>query len=97
MILCGSIRSARCFFEELSGSKTAETVAAETGIELLALSPLEGLSDEELAAGDDYFSVMEKKFRAAAFGAWARGGIKRRTNQSAGQDETPDKSERRTG
>ena len=48
------------FFEELSGSKTAETVAAETGIELLALSPLEGLSDEELAAGDDYFSVMEK-------------------------------------
>lgn len=48
------------FFEELSGSKTAETVAAETGIELLALSPLEGLSDEELEAGDDYFSVMEK-------------------------------------
>lgn len=48
------------FFEELSGSKTAETVAAETGIRLLALSPLEGLSGEELEAGEDYFSVMEK-------------------------------------
>ena len=48
------------FFEELSGSKTVETVAAETGIRLLALSPLEGLSGEELEAGEDYFSVMEK-------------------------------------
>lgn len=48
------------FFEELSGSKTAETVAVETGIRLLALSPLEGLSGEELEAGEDYFSVMEK-------------------------------------
>lgn len=48
------------FFEELSGSKTAETVAAETGIRLLALSPLEGLSKEELEAGEEYFGVMEK-------------------------------------
>lgn len=55
------------FFEELTGSETAETVAAETGIELLALSPLEGLSDGELEAGDDYFSVMEKNLEQLLF------------------------------
>lgn len=60
------------FFEELSGSQTAETVAAETGIRLLALNPLEGLSDKELEAGDDYFSVMQKNLEQLKIGLEGR-------------------------
>jgi zinc transport system substrate-binding protein len=30
----------------------------------MVLSPVEGLGDEELAAGDDYFSVMRKNLEA---------------------------------
>lgn len=47
------------FFEELVSPKVAETIASETGASAEMLNPLEGLSDEELAAGADYFSVME--------------------------------------
>jgi zinc transport system substrate-binding protein len=46
------------FFETLVSSRLAETVARETGARTAALNPLEGLSDGELAAGADYFSVM---------------------------------------
>lgn len=51
------------FFEELSGSRTAETVAAETGVKLLTLSPMEGLSDRQEETGGDYFSVMEENLQ----------------------------------
>jgi len=46
------------FFETLVSPRLAETVARETGARTAALNPLEGLSDGELAAGADYFSVM---------------------------------------
>lgn len=52
------------FFEELTSSKIADTIATETGAEVDVLNPLEGLSDEELEAGDDYFSVMRKNLQA---------------------------------
>lgn len=48
------------FFEELVSPKVAETIAKETGAVTQVLNPIEGLSDEEIKAGDDYFSVMEK-------------------------------------
>lgn len=48
------------FSEELVSPKVAESVASETGARVEVLNPLEGLSDEELAAGADYFSVMEE-------------------------------------
>jgi zinc transport system substrate-binding protein len=48
------------FFEELTSPKVAETIAEAIGARTDVLSPLEGLSDEELAAGDDYFSVMRR-------------------------------------
>ena len=47
------------FFEELVSPKVSETIAKEIGAQTKMLNPLEGLSDEELAAGADYFSVME--------------------------------------
>lgn len=46
------------FFEELITPKVAQSIADETGAGVAVLNPLEGLSDEERAAGDDYISVM---------------------------------------
>ncbi|MEK7856883.1 MAG: zinc ABC transporter substrate-binding protein, partial [Acidobacteriota bacterium] len=48
------------FFESLVSPKLAETIAGEVGAETLVLNPLEGISDEEAARGEDYFSVMRK-------------------------------------
>lgn len=46
------------FFESLASPKLSQTIAAEVGAKTLVLNPLEGLSDDELARGEDYFSVM---------------------------------------
>jgi zinc transport system substrate-binding protein len=47
------------FSEELVSPKAAQSIADATGAECEVLNPLEGLTDEELSAGEDYFSVME--------------------------------------
>ncbi len=52
------------FFEELVSPKVAEAIAAETGAETALLNPIEGLSEEDLAAGKDYFSVMRENLAA---------------------------------
>ncbi len=52
------------FFEELVSPKVAEAIASETGAQAKMLSPLEGLSDEQAAAGADYFSVMRDNLAA---------------------------------
>ena len=46
------------FFETLVSPRLAETVARETGASTAVLNPLEGLTEEELARGEDYFSLM---------------------------------------
>lgn len=46
------------FSEELVSPKVAQTIADATGAQMKELNPLEGLTDEEIAAGEDYFSVM---------------------------------------
>lgn len=51
------------FFEELVSPKVAETVASETGAKTVEFNPLEGLSDEEQAAGKEYVSVMEQNLQ----------------------------------
>lgn len=52
------------FFEELLSPKVAQTIAKETGAETEMLNPFEGLSDEDIKAGKDYFSVMEANLSA---------------------------------
>lgn len=52
------------FFEELVSPKVAETIASEIGAKTAVLNPLEGLTDEEISAGEDYFSVMESNLEA---------------------------------
>lgn len=51
------------FFEELVSPKVAKTIADATKAETAVLSPIEGLSDEQQAAGDDYFSVMRQNLK----------------------------------
>lgn len=46
------------FTEPLVSSRLAETVAREAGVAVATLDPVEGLSEERLAAGEDYLSVM---------------------------------------
>jgi zinc transport system substrate-binding protein len=46
------------FFETLVSPRLAETVARETGASTAVVNPLEGLTEEELARGENYFSVM---------------------------------------
>jgi zinc transport system substrate-binding protein len=46
------------FFEELVSPKVAQAIASETGTEAVELSPLEGLTEEDQAAGEEYVSVM---------------------------------------
>ncbi len=51
------------FTETLLSPKIAETLAGETGAQTLVLNPLEGLSEKEISAGENYFSVMEKNLQ----------------------------------
>ncbi|MCC3762356.1 zinc ABC transporter substrate-binding protein [Glycomyces sp. TRM65418] len=48
------------FFETLVSPDIADTLAAETGARTAVLNPLEGLTDEQVDAGADYFTVMRE-------------------------------------
>lgn len=48
------------FFESLVSPKLAETLANEVGAQTLVLNPLEGLTQEELARGENYITVMQQ-------------------------------------
>ena len=46
------------FSEELVSPKVAQQIADATGAECKVLNPIEGLEQDEIDAGEDYFSVM---------------------------------------
>ncbi|BBE40636.1 high-affinity zinc uptake system binding-protein ZnuA precursor [Streptococcus dysgalactiae] len=48
------------YFEENASNKVAKTLAKEAGVKTAVLSPLEGLTEKEMKAGADYFTVMRK-------------------------------------
>lgn len=52
------------FFEELVSPKVAETIADEIGATTMVLNPLEGLTKEQLDAGEDYLSIMGQNLEA---------------------------------
>lgn len=54
------------FFEELVDPKVAKSIAEETGCESKSLSPLDGLSKEDIDAGREYFTVMRENLEALA-------------------------------
>jgi zinc transport system substrate-binding protein len=51
------------FFEELVSNKLTDTVAKESGAEMMVLNPLEGLTPAEEKAGDDYFTIMKRNLQ----------------------------------
>jgi zinc transport system substrate-binding protein len=52
------------FFETLISPRLAETVAREVGAQTAVLDPIEGLTEKEASAGEDYFSVMRENLAA---------------------------------
>ncbi|GAB2472230.1 zinc ABC transporter substrate-binding protein [Promicromonospora xylanilytica] len=52
------------YSETLVSPKVTETLAADLGVETAVLDPLEGLSEDATAAGDDYVSVMRANLGA---------------------------------
>ncbi len=56
------------YFETLVSPRIAETVARETGAKTAVLNPIEGLTEEEAANGEDYFSLMRNNLAALRTG-----------------------------
>lgn len=52
------------FYETLVEPEVAETLAREAGVETAVLNPLEGLSEDEVAKGKDYVTVMKENLSA---------------------------------
>lgn len=52
------------YSETLVSPKVTETLAADLGVSTAVLDPLEGLSEDATAAGDDYVSVMRANLAA---------------------------------
>ncbi|TAK31212.1 MAG: ABC transporter substrate-binding protein [Chloroflexota bacterium] len=48
------------FFETLVSPRLAETIANEIGAKTLVFNPIEGLTDEEQAVGEDYLSIQRE-------------------------------------
>ncbi len=56
------------YVEPLVSPRTGETIAREVGASIRVLNPLEGLSEAELTAGKNYFTVMDENLRTLAEG-----------------------------
>ncbi len=52
------------FFDRTASSKVADTLAAEIGARVDVLDPVASLSPEQIAAGEDWFSIMRANLRA---------------------------------
>ncbi len=51
------------FFETLLSPKLSETIAQEMGAKTLVLNPIEGLSEEQIRQGDNYFTIMRENVK----------------------------------
>jgi zinc transport system substrate-binding protein len=56
------------YFETLVSPRIADTVARETGAKTAVLDPIEGLTEDEVARGEDYFSLMRTNLRTLCEG-----------------------------
>lgn len=53
-------KTTHIFYEEMESQKTAQTIADELGAETAVLYSIEGISEEDIQSGADYFSLMYK-------------------------------------
>lgn len=51
------------FFERLVSPKLSQTVATEIGAQTLVLDPIEGVSDDDMKAGINYYTIMVENFK----------------------------------
>ncbi|MDR2975793.1 MAG: zinc ABC transporter substrate-binding protein [Streptococcaceae bacterium] len=52
------------YFENNSNSAIAETLAKETNAQLLVINPVEGLTNAQKKAGEDYLTIMKENLEA---------------------------------
>jgi zinc transport system substrate-binding protein len=52
------------FYEDLVSPEVTEALAREAGVEAALLSPIEGLTEDQVDAGDDYASIMRSNLSA---------------------------------
>jgi zinc transport system substrate-binding protein len=62
------------FTEPLVSPRVAQTLARETGARVATLDPIEGLTSDQLEAGESYVSVMERNLEALRRALECRGG-----------------------
>ncbi len=55
------------FFETLLSPRVSETIANEIGGQTLVLNPIEGLTKEEIAAGENWLTVQEQNLKNMRF------------------------------
>ncbi len=48
------------FFESLASPKLSQTIATEVGAQTMALNPIEGLTEDQIASGKNYFTEMRE-------------------------------------
>jgi zinc transport system substrate-binding protein len=60
------------YFETLVSPRIAETVARETGAKTAVLDPIEGLTQDEVARGENYFTRMRANLSALQQGLGCR-------------------------
>ena len=70
------------YFEENASQALANTLSKETGVKLDVLNPLESLTEEDMKAGENYISVMEKNLKSL-----------KQTIDQAGAEIEPEKAE----
>ncbi|NOU99371.1 ABC transporter substrate-binding protein [Paenibacillus sp. LMG 31457] len=51
------------FFEELVSDKLAKTLAKDAKVDTMVLNPLEGLTEAQVKAGENYISIMDKNLK----------------------------------
>ena len=51
------------FFETLVSPKLSETIAKEAGAQTLVLNPIEGLSEDQIKQGENYFTIMRENVK----------------------------------
>ncbi len=51
------------FFESLVSPKLSETIAREVGAKTLVLDPIEGVSDDDLKSGKNYYNIMQDNLK----------------------------------
>ncbi|HVZ67248.1 MAG TPA: zinc ABC transporter substrate-binding protein [Patescibacteria group bacterium] len=51
------------FFESLVSPKLSQTIANEVGAQTLVLDPIEGIPDDNIKKGDNYFTIMRSNLK----------------------------------